>query len=99
MELLQTKYGEIKPRTVIKYIGRKKDEIYKLLPLREEGGYWQEHLKTIYLELNGCYKLFDGSIELIEICSKLESLKDIEDFMTYRKTIFEILSCLDRLEV
>lgn len=99
MEYTHTKYGEIRTRTVGRYIRKKKNDIYKLLPLREEGGYWKEHLETVCVELNGCYELFDGKIELLEVCSKLESLKSIEDFMIYRKTIFEILGCLERLEV
>lgn len=99
MEYTQTKYGEIRTRTVGRYIRKKKNDVYKLLPLREEEGYWKEHLETICIELNGCYELFDGRIELLEICSKLESLRNMEEFMVYRKTIFEILNCLERLEV
>ncbi len=99
MEYTYTKYGEIRTGTVRKYIKRKKNDIYKLLPLKEEEGYWREHLETICVEMNGCYELFEKNVELLEVCSKLEALKSINDFMVYRKTIFEILGCLDRMEV
>ncbi len=63
MEYAHTKYGEIRTRTIGRYIRKKKNDVYKLLPLREEGGYWKEHLETVCVELNGCYELFDGKIE------------------------------------
>ena len=70
--------------------------MFKLLPLREEGIEWQKHLNTILIELNGFNQLVEVT-KLISILAKLESLKEIEDFMLYRKTIFEILNLLTGL--
>jgi hypothetical protein len=39
-------------------IGRLTNQIYKLLPLREEGGNWQKPLETIMEEIAGMDRLF-----------------------------------------
>ena len=98
MVILQTKHGEIDVEAFSRYINKKKNDIYKLLPLYEESGKWKEHLDTICIELGGAIKLFPQSYEIIEVCAKLEALKEISEFMVFRKTIFETLSLLDRLE-
>lgn len=99
MEVSKTKYGtDVEKGIIREYIKRKKNEVYKLLPLREEDGFWREHLHTLKVEFDGCYNLFNGSVATLEICCKMEALKDLDDFLKYRKTIFEILSCLDRIE-
>jgi hypothetical protein len=92
-----TKYGkEISEQDFKKYFSKIKNDVFKLLPLREEGAEWQPHLNTILIELSGFNQLVEVA-KLISILSKLESLKKIEDFMIYRKTIFEILNLLTGL--
>lgn len=80
-----------------RYLSVVKNKIYKLLPLREEGLEWEKFLHSILVELSGCNKLFNKKIELISILSKLEALSDLEDFMSYRKIIFECLNSMDDL--
>lgn len=80
------------------YIDFLKNKVYKALPLREENSYWQKHLDTVLFEVNGFVKLNGVSPEFISIISKLEMLKDCEDFHLYRKTIFECLSSLDSIK-
>lgn len=92
-----TKYGrEISEESFKQYFSKIKNDVFKLLPLREEGAEWQKHLKTILIELNGFQALIDET-KMISILSKLESLDKVEDFMDYRKTIFEILNLLTGL--
>lgn len=92
-----TKYGrEISQENLKNYLSKIKNDVFKLLPLREEGAEWQKHLKTILIELSGFQSLVDDT-KIISILSKLESLDKIEDFMDYRKTIFEILNLLTGL--
>jgi len=95
--LYTTKYGrQFSDEEIKKYLSKIKNDVFKLLPLREEGAEWQKHLNTIMIELNGFSSLF-GEIVIISILSKLESLYNLEDFMEYRKTVFEILNLLTGL--
>ncbi len=92
-----TKYGrEFSEQEVKQYLFKIKNDVFKLLPLREEGAEWQKHCQTILIELSGFRSLTDES-KMIPILSKLESLVTIEDFLIYRKTVFEILNLLTGL--
>ncbi len=92
-----TKYGkEFTEQEIKQYLSKIKNDVFKLLPLREEGAEWQKHLGTIMIELTGFCHLFNQTT-IISILSKLESLYHLEDFMDYRKTIFETLNLLTGL--
>ena len=92
-----TKYGkEFTEQEIKQYLSKIKNDVFKLLPLREEGAEWQKHLNTILIELSGFNNLMD-TIKVLSILSKLESLYELENFMEYRKTIFEILNLLTGL--
>lgn len=96
--MIKTKYGkEFLDEDWLKYVRKLKNDIFKLLPLREESLDWSKHLQTILIELSGLV-LLANEHRLLSIMSKLEALYTLEDFMLYRKTIFEILSALDGLE-
>ena len=79
------------------------NQIYKLLPMREEGNDWEKPLKTIIEELVGMKRLFLGQQEesfLILLC-KLEGLFEYdskESFSEYRRVIFECLSLLGKIK-
>lgn len=76
------------------------NQIFKLLPMREEGGEWIKPLETVALELTGMYNLFPEKQELFSLICKLEGLieeGEDGDFMKYRRTIFECCSLVDRL--
>lgn len=77
------------------------NQIYKLLPEREEGLDWQTPLSTIMEELAGMDLLFiDQHNTFFPLLCKLEglfTLTDKEDFFLYRRTIFECLSLINSL--
>ena len=79
------------------------NQVYKLLPMREEKKQWEKPLETVIEELVGLKRLFIGWQEesfLILLC-KLQGmfeLKKEEDFFLYRRTIFECLSLLGDLK-
>lgn len=78
------------------------NQIYKLLPTREEAADWQKPLSTIVEEFAGMNELFlDHHDVLFSLLCKLEGLftlsKD-EEFMLFRRTIFEILGLVNELE-
>ena len=82
-------------------LDRLTNQIYMLLPLREEGGNWQKPLSTIMEELAGMDRLFlDQQSNLYKLSCKLEglfSLAESDDFMTYRGIIFECLGIVGDL--
>ena len=94
-----TKYGKkIENRDLNLYIDSLKNKTYKLLPLREEKLQWEKHLETILIEISGFNSITLNQVKIISVLSNLEALKDLEDFQTYRKTIFESLNILEELK-
>lgn len=77
------------------------NQTYRLLPTREEGSDWQKPLKTIQGEMAGMSRLiFDQQDVFFRIMCKLESLFLLdkeEDFLDFRRTIFECLSLIEGL--
>ena len=77
------------------------NQVYKLLPIREEGADWQKPLTTILEELSGMDSLFFGQhTVLFTLICKLEGLFNLtekNDFLLYRGIIFECLNLLSEL--
>ena len=99
---MQIKYDlQIENEIIISNLKRLVNQIYKLLPTREEFGEWQKPLSTIIVELAGMSDLFlDHHGIFFTILCKLEglfSLKQDEDFFIFRKTIFECLGLMNDL--
>ena len=84
---------------IVSNIDRITNLIFKLLPSREEGGEWQIPLKNLIVELSGMSRLLNNK-ELFSVLCKLEGLLTLteeDDFLQYRKTIFECLSIVEGL--
>ena len=77
------------------------NQIYKLLPNREEGIDWETPLNTIMEELSGMDSLLiDHHDILFPLLCKLEGLFILtkeDDFFFYRRTICECLSLMNSL--
>ena len=77
------------------------NQVYKLLPLREEGKNWEKPLETLIEELAGMADLIEGQDELFfSILCKMKGLLSLTkefDMPTYRRTILELLSLLGEL--
>lgn len=77
------------------------NQVYKLLPNREEYVDWETPLSTIMEELAGMDRvLIDQHNILFPLLCKLEGLFTLtkeEDFFAYRRTIFECLSLLNSI--
>lgn len=79
-----------------KNIIRLTNQVWKLIPMRENEEDWQKQLETVLLEIVGLDEIFLHKAEYLQILSKLEGLKiekDV-DFQFFRKTIFEIITLL-----
>ena len=93
-----TKYDFEFPNEVIKpNIGRLTNQLYKLIPMRENDENWSKQLETGTLEIAGMSEIF-MSPQFLQLLSKLEGLRAQEtDFKLYRKTVFEGISLLSEL--
>lgn len=88
----------INKEAIHKNLERIANQIFKLLPNREEGIDWKKPLETLIIELTGMSSLIPDHTELFSLLCKLEALKtldDEKDFLLYRKTIFECLGLMD----
>ena len=79
------------------------NQIYKLLPSREQGVDWEKPLQTIIQELIGIQRLMNGGYSDIffPLLSKLEGLYSLvnqNDFLCYRRTIFECLGLMNNFQ-
>lgn len=97
--MITLKYGyEIENEELQLEIKKIINQIYKLLPMREEGTDWTKPLQTIMIQLRGLNNLLEtGRLELFPAICKLEGLSTLvgeEDFILYRRTIFECLNLL-----
>ena len=90
--------ADIHKEAILKNIDRVTNQIFKLLPLREEGGDWQTPLKNLILEMAGMAELLKDHTDLFSLLCKMESLLNLteeDDFLNYRKIIFECLGLIN----
>lgn len=89
---------EIDKKAVEASLNRIVNQIYKLLPDREEGIDWKSPLETIIIELSGMDRLLvDQHTVFFPLLCKLEGLFELDeekDFFSYRRTIFEALNLM-----
>ena len=92
---------EIDKKAVVASLNRIVNQIYKLLPDREEGIDWEAPLETILVELSGMDRLLvDQHNVFFPLLCKLEGLFELdeeEDFFSYRRTIFESLNLMSNI--
>ena len=79
------------------------NQTYKILPNREEGADWEKPLQTILQELAGMQRLMNCGFSEIyfPLLNKLEglySLTEENDFLCYRRIIFECLGLMNELQ-
>ena len=73
------------------------NQLWKLIPMRENDEDWYKQLQTVTLEIAGLNELFI-SPTFLQLLSKLEGLQIKEvNFELYRKTIFECINILQEL--
>jgi hypothetical protein len=97
-----TKYNtEIDNESIVVNLKRITNQVYKLLPSREEGMDWEKPLSTLLEEIAGMDRLLVGKHDILfPLLCKLEGLFILtqeEDFFLFRRTIFECLSLINDL--
>lgn len=82
-------------------INRLTNQLWKLIPMRENEEDWLSHLNYLIVELAGLNELCSNADEkFLILLSKLKGLQ-IEDtaFQVYRKTVFECISLLREMRL
>lgn len=77
------------------------NQLWKLIPMRENGENWERQLSMVTIEIAGLGELFGNYLDFTVLLSKLEGLlieKNNIDFLDYRKTVFDSINLLKRLE-
>lgn len=88
-------------QAIINNIDRLTNRIFKLLPSREEGGDWKTPLNNIIYEVIGMKILWSDQTKLFTLLCKLEALNSLteeDDFLVFRKIIFECLGILNDIK-
>ena len=95
---MMTKYGfSVSIESTEKNIKRLTNQLWKLIPMRENNEDWIKQLETVIIEIAGLNEIFIDP-HFLQLLSKLEGmrLKEI-NFELYRKTVFECISLLQEL--
>ena len=91
-----TKYGySFTKEALSANINRLTNQLWKLIPMRENNENWINHLSALLVEIGGFGELYNNTPLYINLLSKLEGLQKVEtEFFVYRKIVFESISLL-----
>ena len=92
-----TKYGfEFSIEEIQKEIVRLTNQLWKLIPMRENNEDWDKQLETVIIDIAGKDEIFVHNSQFLQLLSKLEGLRVTQvEFAIYRKTIFECINLLN----
>lgn len=96
-----TKYDIDLPKNILlKNIGRLTNQLWKLIPMKENNEDWEKQLNTIIIEISGMSEILKTIPECFQLLNKLEGilLNKSMSFELYRKTVFESISLLQELK-
>ena len=80
-------------------LNRLTNQMWKLIPMRENGEDWNKQLNTVIIEIAGLGEIFYTVSQFLQLLSKLEGLLEVEtDFDLYRKTVFESINLLQEIK-
>ena len=96
---MDTKYNLIFSKEEINNeIIRLTNQLWKLIPMRENEEDWKKQLETVIIDIAGKDEIFLHNSHFLQQLSKLEGLRVVEnDFNIYRKTIFEAINILQEV--
>ena len=84
--------------TISKNITRLTNQMWKLIPMRENEENWEKQLETVIVEVVGLNEIFVMCPTFLQLLSKLEGLRVKEtNYELYRKTVFECINLIQEL--
>ena len=87
---------DITSESVERNITRLTNQIWKLIPMKENNEDWEKQLDTVNLEIAGLGVIFAAKPQFLTLRAKLEGIKTQSniEFEKYKKTVFECLTLL-----
>lgn len=80
-------------------IQRLTNQLWKLIPMRENNEDWEKQLNTVIIEIAGLNEIFISNPQFLQLLSKLKGLQVEEvSFILYRKIVFESINLLQELK-
>ncbi len=75
------------------------NQLWKLIPMRENGEDWITHWANTLEEIAGLAEIYKDKVESLVLLSKLEGLSSqaCEDFMLYRRTVFKCIDLVSKV--
>lgn len=73
------------------------NQLWKLLPLKEENGSWEKQLDSVIIEIAGLNEIFKDSLDFLTLLSKLEGIRTVNNFENYRRTVFESITLFNEI--
>ena len=94
-----TKYGfEFDQQSINKELIRLTNQLWKLIPMRENNESWDRQLETVIIDIAGKDEIFLHNSHFLQLLSKLEGLRVEEtEFIIYRKTVFECINLINEV--
>ena len=75
------------------------NQLWKLIPMRENNENWQNQLETVIIDIAGKDEIFLHNSHFLQLLSKLEGLRLIDtEFSIYRKIVFECINLLQEIK-
>lgn len=97
---MDSKYNfQFSSSVVNKDCSRLINQIWKLIPMKENNEDWISHRDIIIEEICGLHEIFNDNLNFLILLSKLEGLTSnvCDEFMIYRKTIFRCIDLLSKV--
>ena len=80
-------------------IQRLTNQLWKLIPMRENNEDWEKQLNTVIIEIAGLNEIFISNPQFLQLLAKLKGLQvDEVSFILYRKIVFESINLLQELK-
>lgn len=98
---MDTKYSfEFSSEVINKNITRLTNQLWKLIPMRENEENWEKQLNIVTIEIAGLNRIFLEAPQFLQMLSKLEGISGMEEveFSDYRRTVFEVINLLQELK-
>lgn len=95
-----TKYNfPLEEEQVKAIIKRLTNQLWKLIPMRENDEDWQKQVNSTIIEIAGLNEIFGQVPQFLLLLSKLEGILQVETaFEVYRKTVFECITLLHEIK-
>ena len=86
----------VEKQVVANDISRLINQVWKLIPMRENNENWKKQIDFLLVEVRGLQALFNEHLDFLIIISSLEGLRSSDDieFVHYRSVVFSIISLL-----